>query len=117
MTMLSKWRPHRWSQSWSLMASNAASTMRRFCSTLIPSSTPLLCIVSGVFRLDERKRDRRPVKDPEPAGAYGEEPHSAGGLTRRHPKPLGSGDLATLRRRVNEFLAALEGLGPLDEVG
>src|SRR5437899_8222377 len=36
-------------------------------STLIPSSTPLLRIVSGVFRLDERKRDRRPVKDPEPA--------------------------------------------------
>src|SRR5436309_16085085 len=79
MTMLSTWRPQRWSQSWSLMASNAASTMRRFCSTLIPSSTPLLRMVSGVFRLDERKRDRRPGKDPEPAGAYGEKPRSAGG--------------------------------------
>src|SRR3989441_12355894 len=82
MTILSTWRPHRWSQSWSLMASNAASTIRRFCSTLIPSSTPLLRIVSGVFRLDERERDGRPVKDPEPAGACGEKPRSAGGLTR-----------------------------------
>src|SRR2546426_1486210 len=55
MTILSTWRPHRWSQSWSLIASNAASTILRFCSTLIPSSTPLLRIGSGVFRLDERR--------------------------------------------------------------
>src|SRR2546430_13413796 len=86
MTILSTCRPQRWSQSWSLMASNAASTMRRFCSTLIPSSTPLLRMVSGVFRLDERKRDRRPGKDPEPAGAYGEEPRSAGGPYETSPK-------------------------------
>src|SRR5881628_570627 len=114
MTMLSTWRPHRWSQSWSLMASNAASTMRRFCSTLIPSSTPLLRIVSGVFRLDERTRDRRPVEDPEPAGAYGEKPRSAGGLTRRHPKPFGLAKTPTLRFKEG---LVLERLGTVYKVG
>src|SRR2546428_8450451 len=125
MTMLSTWRPHRWSQSWSLMASNAASTMRRFCSTLIPSSTPLLRMVSGVFRLDERKRDRRPGKDPEPAGAYGEKPRSAGGPYETSPKAFRTSinsvrpmvdlrtEIAGVRLRNPTMLAS----GFLDETG
>src|SRR5712691_3450686 len=93
MTMLSTWRPHRWSQSWSLMASNAASTIRRFCSTLIPSSTSLTayCVRSIRGRAKRPESDRRTLPEwmggggrwKEPTDGCGCDPRSAGGLTGR----------------------------------
>src|SRR5436309_3233576 len=113
MTMLSTWRPQRWSQSWSLMASNAASTMRRFCSTLIPSSTPLLRMVSGVFRLDERKRDRRPGKDPDEYAGVATKMASYGvhaielNLSCPHAKGLGT-EIAQDEAAVRDFTRAVK---------
>src|SRR5438445_13723513 len=66
MTMLSTWRPHKWSQFWSLIASKAASTMRRFCSTVISVFSSRERMDAGLYRwitdaavsLDRRTVDR-----------------------------------------------------------
>ena len=75
--------------------------------------------------MDERKRDRRPVKDTEPAGAYGEKPRSAGGPYETSPKAFRTSinsvrpmvdlrtEIAGVRLRNPTMLAS----GFLDETG
>src|SRR5207245_5706983 len=66
ITILSTWRPHKWSQFRSLIASKAASTMRRFCSTVISVFSSRERMEAGLYRwitdaavsLDRRTVDR-----------------------------------------------------------
>src|SRR3989442_14889143 len=99
MMMLTTWSPQRWSPSRSWIASSAASTIRRFCSTVIPSVLPYTAhTVPGVYRW--RKVAQKPLGPGEHRQVHGgfafgfcgssteAEPEEVGGDRRggRHPR-------------------------------